>query len=974
MIRCSQVNPTNTSVQNFVSLENQVQCPECTQVRFFKGQRGLKIHQGKCHKNTNFPLSVPFSNQNQCFTHSVSNPSQPFWNTLANYKKSRPVLKRIPRGARHSVATAFSQALRAVILENSKRTWEHLLLFPYAVLHVSQDYSNRKSLTTRVKENCVKYSTLEEPFSGSAENLNFHNPKNLRLEPETAAFKLVENKISDGDIKGAARILFSTDTLAPASPETLAILKEKHPLPAADLIFPDAPLDSDVAVEVSALDLLAAVRSFQTGSAGGLDGLAPQHLKDLLSSASGETGEALLRDLTSLTNLMLSGQVSGDIIDILYGANLCALKKKDGGIRPIAVGTTYRRLAAKICCKKTAPTLASYFQPIQLGFGSRGGCEAAVHSVRTFLDHNCGEVLLKVDVKNAFNSVDRGALLTQIKDKISNYYSFLWQCYGSQTKLNYNGTEILSAVGCQQGDPLGPAIFSLAIQPIIQRLHSKLNVWYLDDGTLGGDVNTVFNDLILLIDDFRAIGLELNFSKCELYISDTCPIPDSVVKKFNSLAPNIKIIDKRSLRLLGSPILDESFPLFFEEKIQNFLLTSERLTKINTHMAYTIIKYCLFVPKFTYIVRCCQLWKHTELLQSLDNIIKITLASVLNINLEEREWLQASLPVRLGGLGIRSIAGVALPAFLSSVYSTQNLINKILTPSLDIFDISFLTEARNAWLSACPNLELPKSLSSQRLWDGPLCEQVRKQLVNTCLSSADRARLLAVAEWESGLWLYALPSTHTGTLMDSTAFRVAACLRLGASCCAPHRCQCGFAVDRLGHHGLSCVKSAGRTSRHASLNDIIRRAFTSANCAAILEPNGLMRDDGKRPDGMTLVPWKMGRPLVWDATCVDTLAPSHLSGTKNMAGAAAESAERLKRRKYSTLDTGYIFEPFAVETLGPWAPGAHLIYKDLAKRLVEASRDQNAGIYLAQRLSIAIQRGNAASVLGTLPSGSGLLD
>jgi hypothetical protein len=33
-----------------------------------------------------------------------------------------------------------------------------------------------------------------------------------------------------------------------------------------------------------------------------------------------------------------------------------------------------------------------------------------------------------------------------------------------------------------------------------------------------------------------------------------------------------------------------------------------------------------------------------------------------------------------------------------------------------------------------------------------------------------------------------------------------------------------------------------------------------------LEPNGLSRDEGKRPDGMTLVPWIKGQPLVWDLT------------------------------------------------------------------------------------------------------------
>lgn len=125
---------------------------------------------------------------------------------------------------------------------------------------------------------------------------------------------------------------------------------------------------------------------------------------------------------------------------------------------------------------------------------------------------------------------------------------------------------------------------------------------------------------------------------------------------------------------------------------------------------------------------------------------------------------------------------------------------------------------------------------------------------------------------------------------------------------------------------------------------------------------------------MTLIPWRMGRPLVWDATCVDTLAPSHLPATQKVAGAAAELAEGLKRRKYSNLSSCYMFVPFGVETLGPWGPSAKLLFKDVSKRLVDATCDQNAGIYFAQRISIAIQRGNAASILGTLPNGSGTLD
>ncbi|KAI8440938.1 hypothetical protein MSG28_009235 [Choristoneura fumiferana] len=97
--------------------------------------------------------------------------------------------------------------------------------------------------------------------------------------------------------------------------------------------------------------------------------------------------------------------------------------------------------------------------------------------------------------------------------------------------------------------------------------------------------------------------------------------------------------------------------------------------------------------------------------------------------------------------------------------------------------------------------------------------------------------------------------------------------------------------------------------RHASLNDVIRRALASAEAPAILELTSLARDDGKRSDDMSLVPWKTGRPLVWDATC---------SGTAAKAGSAANSAELLKRRKYAQLNNGHVFAPFGVDTLGTW--------------------------------------------------------
>ena len=117
-----------------------------------------------------------------------------------------------------------------------------------------------------------------------------------------------------------------------------------------------------------------------------------------------------------------------------------------------------------------------------------------------------------------------------------------------------------------------------------------------------------------------------------------------------------------------------------------------------------------------------------------------------------------------------------------------------------------------------------------------------KQGANECTT----ARLLASRAPGSGSWLSAVPTASLGLNLNDSALRVAVGLRLGAPLVLEHQCPCGAAVDRFGHHGLSCKRSAGRHLRHNLLNDSILRALQSANVAAIREPPGLLRTDARR--------------------------------------------------------------------------------------------------------------------------------
>ena len=167
---------------------------------------------------------------------------------------------------------------------------------------------------------------------------------------------------------------------------------------------------------------------------------------------------------------------------------------------------------------------------------------------------------------------------------------------------------------------------------------------------------------------------------------------------------------------------------------------------------------------------------------------------------------------------------------------------------------------------------------------------------------------------------------------------------------------------------VACSK--GRHFSHAPINNIIKHSLESAKVPCHLEPVELYRSDSKIPDGASVIPWKGGKVLVLDATssCPDTLAPSHLSMAVREAGEVAEDVEYRKKRKYSHLVATHCFTAVAVETLGVFGQDAHAFFREVARRVRSPTDDSQARQYLVQRVSVAIQRGNAAVVLGCIGS------
>ena len=293
--------------------------------------------------------------------HSTILPSSTFYHPSLQ----APIIKHIPKSARPACCTVLSRTLNSISsAPNNLKPWSELFIMGTKLFQKPARGGKRHNLANIIKRRA----------DGNDDALVASMPKVGRrkkcLDASASLAAAVSSKIEDGNLSAAVRIISSEDVLAPEDDSTFSALIDKHPTATADRRpLPDP--SRYPALQVSESEVLRAIRSFPAGSAGGPDGVRPQHVMDLVSCR--ESGSVLLTAITAFTNSMLDGKCHPEVAAILFGGNLIALQKKAGGIRPIAVGYTWRRIIAKCAAFSASSKVCQILEPRQLGVGIPGG-------------------------------------------------------------------------------------------------------------------------------------------------------------------------------------------------------------------------------------------------------------------------------------------------------------------------------------------------------------------------------------------------------------------------------------------------------------------------------------------------------------------------------------------------------------------------------------------------------------------------
>jgi hypothetical protein len=942
-----------------------------------------------------------------------------------------PTMKHIPNGARTIIATCLAKIIDQMVLNT---TWEsaiRLIAFAKFILPAGSRGGKKKQAHNRseIIMRTISYPNLPIPEIWT-EILNRKTQRETRptrnqtiptrrspntrgitptsSDPEFTqlgdkrTISQISQLIAEGAYTKAVKLLSSSGMHDPNDPVILKTLQQLHPTGKgttltredSNTLHPqatDAYFETDTPQRLE--NIRRAIASFPNATGCGPSGLRAQHLQEITAESDLSGSAALLQSLDQLFAHMIQGDIAPALTEALCSARLFPLKKGNGGTRPIAVGDTLRRLAEKVFSSLPATRDAmTSLLPRQCGFAGKNACEQVALTIQDYITQRTKTkdntwALLQVDITNAFNSIHRQQIIQETRNRCP--HLTLWAQASLQPSHLFCGENIIkSTEGAQQGAPLSPLFFALGIHPIISDNNhlTPLNHWYLDDGNIIGDLNTLDNIMRTIAPKLASIGCLINTSKTTLWGPGAHPeairnLPEDNALQHIYLNP---YTPGSGTKVLGVPIHQPGNTQFvrdhLEAKHEEHTKTLKLLTGIpHAQLQHTLLRFCLDACKLTWTLRTSPTLLHQDILQRTDLALRATLGKIIGSELSDTQWAQAKLPLRQGGLGIRSPADIAAASRIAAYLTWLDSAEK----NLEYDEAGLCPLIDEQRLIQQLSTEVGTQVDPVREWgtskkiaptDGPCCSQqwwtekaaIRtKQRISTGATPRDEARLHHQKGPIATGWMSVRPSEAAGTLIDSPTYRTLLKWHLGQAILPDDwgggHCplQCSATVDIYGDHIVTCKRNK-LWERHLGIQSYISRCLLHSGIPYKCEVS--MNNDTKRDADILLQRWENGAGLAIDVAVCHSTPPSMPNiSTTHADSLLANRADR-KRAKYQARCTaiGARFEPLVLSTWGTFSPGGESTWRDIVRRLATSYTGGARHTRIAelhQGLSVALMRG-----------------
>ena len=653
--------------------------------------------------------------------------------------------------------------------------------------------------------------------------------------PEHVA-KVFARLIWAGKINPALRLLDKQEScgVAKLTDSTIEKLKELHPeaKAASENIMMTGELPHFDPVLFTNIDessiAKAALRTRGAAGPSGMD--ADGWRRILISKNYGAAGKELRTAIAKLTQVLCTKEIAlqnpnQTCLEAYIACRLIPLEKKPSGIRPIGIGEVLRRIIGKAIITEIKPDLAESAGCLQLCAGQKSGCEAAAHAMREIYEEEETDAILLIDASNAFNSLNREALLNNVQYLCPQLSTYVRNCYKVPSRLFVaGGVEITSSEGTTQGDPSAMPSYAVGILPFLSMIkpvdHPELmkHVAYADD--LGG--GSKLEKLREWWDKTEELGPSYGYypkpEKSWLIVKET--ELERAAEIFHGTNINITIHGHKYLGgFIGTQAAIYEYVQSLVDDWMDQLDVLVSIAKSQPQAAYTAFTSG-FKHRMTYFIRTIP--NISEKLKPLDE--KITNEFIPAIS-EGHQCTQAersllSLPVRMGGMAIPILSEMCDTEFQNSTLATNQLTRNI-KQQIHAYDIDKDLEKE---------IEL-KIKKERKVKQEKTLEEVRKTMTKEEIRANDIAQLKGASAW-----LNALPLKDEGYDLNKREFFDAVQLRYRWNLKRlPLNCACKrskFDQD----HAMQCATGGFIKKRHDRIRDMLAKLLDDVAYDVRVEP------------------------------------------------------------------------------------------------------------------------------------------
>ncbi len=467
----------------------------------------------------------------------------------------------------------------------------------------------------------------------------------------------------------------------------------------------------------------------------------------------------------------------------------------------------------------------------------------------------------------------------------------------------------------------------------------ELEVWFLDDGCIGGEDTVVRAYFECLRRLSPAFGLAVNPSKCEVVAAVKSPFWHDVPKW----------ILPQDMELLGAPCGSEVAANSFCAKVAE--RANRRASCIallhNKVVANALLLFCAGFCLGNFYARVCgtQVRDHFA---SIDSHM-MHVWQLINIWAAPKVLEQVALPRRLSGFGLNPLAPQCGLAFIAATVAAEARFGHFLTtPALDCFvqspDSRLVLPAQDPPVAFFPPVaELAMAYLDARVpkpkGQSTLAAAHARARLDQWLVGADevtRARVMSTSSAFASAWQSPEPGADPTWLTEQER-QILVLHHLGLPLtAAPAPCvNCGgkHVADVMGLHSLACTQGPSKYRLHNGLRDGVTAYAQEALWRPRKEPRPFSADPNSRPDIIVFIgPEESRRAAVIDVAVVSHCGDS-IKAAAAAAGGASTAYERKKVLRYAALAAAddYKLVPLVIDTFGAWGESALPFLKEMAR-------------------------------------------